>query len=289
MPSATAILQLVDKGFLSLDTKTSDLLKDRQGQPWAGNMGQIRLRHLLSFTSGISGEVPASEGSDLTLDEAVTRIYESQQITATAPGSTFFYGNTHLRIAARMAEVATGKPWRTIFYEQLQAPLGWGVTSTFGGGTNPNPAGSLACTGLEYTRFLMLQLRKGLDGNNRLLSEALITQQRADGFGPATTIAYSPYILTGRVNHYGFGGWVEAANGAAPSASNPVQRFSSTGKFGWAPWIEVGVGQAWAAVIMCQQPDASASFLPSETLKIQLAALVPSALAQNPPVVRAVP
>jgi CubicO group peptidase (beta-lactamase class C family) len=289
MPSATAILALVDKGVLSLDTRTSELLKDRQGQPWAGTMGQIRLRHLLGFTSGISGDIPASEGGDITLDEAVTRIYESQQATAAAPGSTFFYGSTHLRIAARMAEAATGKPWRTIFYEQLQAPLGWGVTSTFGGGANPNPAGSLACTGLEYTRFLMLQLRKGLDGGNRLLSEALVLQQRADAFGPATTLAYSPYVLTGRVHHYGFGGWVEAANGAAPSATNPVQRFSSTGKFGWAPWIEVGGGQAWAAVIMCQQSDAPTSFLPSETLKLQLAALIPAALAQNPPVVRVVP
>lgn len=289
MVSGTVLLQLVDKGLLSLNTKTSDLLKDRQGQPWSGAMGQIRLRHLLSFTSGISGDIPASDPSDITLDEAVTRIYEDQRATASTPGSYFFYGNTHLRIAARMAEVATGKPWRTIFAEQLQQPLGWGAASTFGGGTNPNPAGSLACTGQEYTRFLMMQLRKGLDGSNRLLSENLIVQQRSDGFGPATTIAYTPYALTGRVNHYGFGGWVESANGAAPSATNPVQRFSSTGKFGWAPWVEVGNGQSWAAVIMCQQADLPFSFLPSENLKLQLAGLVPAALAQNPPVVRTVP
>jgi hypothetical protein len=68
-----------------------------------------------------------------------------------------------------------------------------------------------------------------------------------------------------------------------------VQRFSSTGKFGWAPWIEVGNGQNWAAVIMCQQSDQPASFLPSENLKLQLAGLIPAALAQNPPVVRPVP
>ncbi|MBK8724719.1 MAG: serine hydrolase [Holophagaceae bacterium] len=289
MVSGTVLLQLVDKGLLSLDTKASDLLKDRQGQPWSGAMGQIRLRDLLSFTSGISGDVPTSDPADITLDEAVLRIYEDQRATAASPGSRFYYGNTHLRIAARMAEVATGKPWRTIFFENLQQPLGWGALSTFGNGTNPNPAGSLACTGLEYTRFLMVQLRKGLDGNARLLSENLITQQRSDGFGPATTIIYTPYALTGRVNHYGFGGWVEAANGAAPSATNPVQRFSSTGKFGWAPWVEVGNGQSWAAVIMCQQADAAFSFLPSENLKLQLAGLIPAALAQNPPVVRAVP
>lgn len=289
MVCGTVLLQLVDKGILGLDTRTSDLLVDRQGRPWSGAMGQVRLRHLLSFTSGISGYVDASEPADITLDEAVTRIYEDQRSTASAPGSYFYYGNTHLRIAARMAEVATGKPWRTIFYEQLQAPLQWGLFSTYGGGTNPSPGGSLACTGQEYTRFLMMQLRKGLDGSKRLLPESLIAQQRSDALGLSTPLAYTPYATTGRVNHYGFGGWVETANGMAPSPSNPVQRFSSTGKLGWAPWIEVGSGQAWAAVIMCQQEDQLWSFLPSEDLKLQLAGLIPAALAQNPPVVRTVP
>ena len=51
----------------------------------------------------------------------------------------------------------------------------------------------------------------------------------------------------------------------------------------------MGNGQTWAAVIMCQQADLPLSYLPSENLKLQLAGLIPGALAQNPPVVRAVP
>ncbi len=289
MVSGTVLLQLVDKGALSLDTKTKDLLKDRTGQPWSGNMGEIKLRHLLSFTSGINGDVLASEPATITLEEAVTRIYEDQRTSASVPGSTFYYGSTHLRIAARMAEVATGKSWRQLFDENLRIPLGWSSLSTYGGGTNPNPAGSLACTGLEYTRFLMMQVRKGLDGSTRLMSEELVNQRRQDAFGPATTIAYTPYVLLQRTNHYGFGNWVETQNGAAPSATNPIQRVSSTGKFGWAPWLEIGIGQNWAAIIMCQQPDASLSFLPSENLKLQLAPLIQAAVAQHPPVVRTVP
>lgn len=287
--TATLLLRLVDQGALDLDARTSDRLRDRSGQPWSGPMGQIRLRHLLSFTSGIRGEVATSEGSDLTLEEAVQRIYDDQRGTAAAPGSTFDYGSTHLRIAARMAELATGKGWRQLFDEQLRIPLGWGVLSTYGGAGNPNPAGSLACTGLEYTRFLMLQLRGGLDGGSRLISESLLQQQRADAFGPATVITYSPYALTGRVNHYGFGCWLETQGGQAPGPGQPVQRVSSTGKFGWAPWIEVGGATPWAAVIQCQQADAAGSFLPSESLKLALAPLVPAALAKNPPVLRAVP
>ena len=130
MVSGTLLLQLVDKGAMSLDTKAMELLKDRNNQPWAGNMGKIRLRDLLSFTSGISGDVLASEPTTITLDEAVTRIYEDQRATAMVPGSTFYYGSTHLRIAARMAEVATGKPWRQLFDENLPVPLGWSPSST---------------------------------------------------------------------------------------------------------------------------------------------------------------
>ena len=289
MVSGTVLLQLVDKGVLSLDTKTKDILKDRNAQPWSGNMGEIKLRHLLSFTSGINSEVLSSEPTTITLDEAVTRIYEDQRSTASVPGSTFYYGSAHLRIAARMAEVATGKSWRQLFDENLRVPLGWSALSTYGGGTNPNPAGSLACTGLEYTRFLMMQLRKGLDGSARLMSEDLVNQRRLDAFGPTTTIAYTPYVLLQRTHHYGFGNWVETQNGAAPSATSPIQRVSSTGKFGWAPWIELGNGQNWAAIIMCQQPDAALSFLPSENLKLQLAPLIQAAVAQQPPVVRNVP
>lgn len=74
---------------------------------------------------------------------------------------------------------------------QLRQPIAHGVLSTYGGAANPNPAGALACTSVEYARFLMMQLRQGLDGGNRFLTAATIRQLRADAFGPATTIAFS--------------------------------------------------------------------------------------------------
>ena len=155
MVSATVFLRLAEQGLLPLETQTKALLVNRQGKPWSGNMGDIRVRQLLSFTSGISSDVLASEDTTITLDEAVKRIYDDQSPSASTPGSYFYYGGTtHMRIAARMAELATGKTWRQLFDEQLRLPLGWGVSSTYGGAANPNPAGGLACTGLEYTRFL---------------------------------------------------------------------------------------------------------------------------------------
>jgi CubicO group peptidase (beta-lactamase class C family) len=286
--SASVFLRLVERGVLSLDTQTKSLLLDRAGQPWTGNMGEIRLRHLLSFTAGISSDVPASEDAAITLDEAVLRIYEDQSPTASPPGSYFYYGgSTHMRIAARMAERATGLTWRQLYDEQLRIPLGWSAASSFVGAANPNPAGGLVCTGLEYTRFLMMQLRQGLGGNTRLLDAASIAAQRADAFGPATTIAYSAYTFLGKAYHYGFGNWLETANGQAPSAANPVNRWSSTGKFGWAPWITAD--GTYAAVIMTRQADLPTSFVPSENLKATLEPLIRAALGSNPQVIRMVP
>lgn len=274
--SATTILRLVDQGFLTLDTPTSALLTDAGSAPWAGNLGNAKLRHLLSFTTGISGDVPASEDNALTLDAAVKVIYADQAATAMPAGSYYHYGSSHLRIAARMAEVATGKTWAQLVRDQLGAPLGWPLWATYGG-PNYNPAGNLYIDGQNYVKFLNFQLRKGLYGNQRLLSEGLIDAQRADAFEASTTIAYSPYLTAqGKTYHYGFGNWLETAGGGAPSGGDPIIRWSSTGTFGWAPWV-AGDG-AYGAVIMTRQPLQGMTEA-SEALKAALDPLIRQALA----------
>jgi len=287
--TSTVILRLVAAGTFphGLDTQASELLVDSSGQPWTGHMGSITLRHLLSFTSGISGDNDASDQVLITLDAAVKQIYADSAATASAPGSYFYYGSTHMRIAARMAERATGKPWKQLFAEQLHDPMGWSADSIYsGGGPNPNPAGGLKCTGQEYMRFLLMQLRNGLDGSQVFLPPASILAQRTDGYGPSTTLVYSPYVaMTGRNYHYALGNWLETTYGGAPSASDPLLRHSSTGTFGWAPWI--AADGTYGGIIMTLQ--AQGNTLPSERLKAQLDPLVRAALVQAPPVIRSVP
>ena len=292
--TATVILRLVDQGVLDLDWKMSDYLKDRNGNPWSGNMGDIKLRNLLSFTSGISGDdvnttsSTSSEAYNITLAEAVYRIYDDQHAGASVPGSYFYYGNTHMRIAARLAEVRTGLSWEQIFEQQLRNPLGWSASSYYMNyAKNPNPAGGLKATGLEYMRFMMLQLREGLDGTTTLLPASLIAEQRTDQFLSTTSIAYSPYVaLAGLQYHYGLGNWRECSTPDDPSACDAALRVSSTGTYGWAPWIDVQ--ENYAGVIMTKQP-LQGTIKPSEDLKNELAGLIPGILALNPPVIRTVP
>jgi D-alanyl-D-alanine-carboxypeptidase/D-alanyl-D-alanine-endopeptidase len=291
--STTVILRLVDEGVFGtgadhgLDLPTSALLTDNGGLPWSGNLGNARLRHLLSFTTGISGDTTNVEICT-SIDQAVKLIYSTEAATAAVPGTYFYYGSNHLRIAARMAEIATGKVWNTIVRDELGDPLGWPATFKFFatplGTTNYDPAGNLYINGQEYAKFVCLQLRQGFYGNNRLVPEALIDIERTDGFGPTTYSAYSPYQavpLLGYAWHYGLGNWLETAGGGAPTPADPVIRWSSTGMFGWAPWV--AADGSYAAIIMTKQTSTGpgTGITPSENLKVQLAPLIRQSLASG--------
>jgi CubicO group peptidase (beta-lactamase class C family) len=59
--TATMIMQLVDEGLLSLDTTVSEVLPGaRLGTADVG--GQVTVRHLLTHTSGIDGDVFTDTG-----------------------------------------------------------------------------------------------------------------------------------------------------------------------------------------------------------------------------------
>ena len=65
-------------------------------------------------------------------------------------------------------------------------------------------------------------------------------------------------------------------------------RVSSTGKFGWAPWVSMD--GSYAGLILTRQPiTVLYGAVPSENLKVQLDPLIRAALATNPPVIRTIP
>ncbi|HTL97924.1 MAG TPA: serine hydrolase domain-containing protein [Holophagaceae bacterium] len=294
--ASTVILRLVDEGVFphGLDTTAGELLKDSGGHAWSGNMGSATLRDLLSFTTGIPGDDPNADVQlplTFSLAQAVQDIYADDSASASAPGTYFDYGSTHLRIAAEMAEVATGKSWNQIFTEQVHDPMGWATGCTFDTlhptCQNPDPAGDLSCTGIDYMRFVAMELRGGVDGGSAFLQPGTWTAQRTDGFEAGTTIDGSPYKTSfGDTIHYALGNWIGTADGKPESAANPPIWYGSTGSFGWAPWVTAD--GAYGAIIETKQP-AKGQYAPSENLKAQLDPLIRAALAAHPVVIRTVP
>jgi D-alanyl-D-alanine-carboxypeptidase/D-alanyl-D-alanine-endopeptidase len=231
MVSGLTILRLVDQGFLSLDSTTGGVLG------WTGPQAAITLRQLLSFTSGMQPEAPCTSLPNLSLADCVQAI--SQMDLVAAPGTRFDYGSTHLQVAARMAEVATGAAWADIFNTQIKAPLGLGSDMTYYtaprqsiGTSNPLIAGGLRATMNEYAKVLSLEFNRGTWQGQRLISDALFTEQGTEPF-PNAVIGNSPFEKAGLDFHYGLASWLECT---PPAVNCPV--VSSPGAFGFTPWVD---------------------------------------------------
>jgi CubicO group peptidase (beta-lactamase class C family) len=226
-----AILRLVDQGKLSLDSSTGQVLG------WKGPQAVITLRHLLSFTSGLPPRDACTLRPGITLAECVESLAKLKLVAS--PGTRFDYGNTHLHVAARMAEVATGKTWDGIFGAELRAPLGIAPQAVFytwprrpEGTTNPLIAGGLQMTMNEYARVLELEYHRGLYRGQRLIGDALFSAQASEPY-PDAVIGDTPVGRIGLDYHYGLASWLECP---PPAVNCPVQ--SSPGAFGFTPWVD---------------------------------------------------
>jgi CubicO group peptidase (beta-lactamase class C family) len=232
MVAGLVMMRLVDQGFLTLDSTTGAVLG------WTGPQGAITLRQLLSFTSGLEREAPCTLLVGITLADCVATI--SQQAMVAAPGTRFDYGSTHLHVAARMAEVATGATWASLFATQLKTPLGltspdlaWYTAPRQALGiSNPLVAGGIRATMDEYAKFLALDFNRGVHQGNRLIGDALFTAQSTEPY-PDAVIGNSPFANAGINFHYGLAAWLECT----PPATNCAV-LSSPGAFGFTPWFD---------------------------------------------------
>ena len=104
--TATMMMQLIDEGLLSLDTTVSEVLPGaRLGTADVG--GQVTVRHLLTHTSGIDGDVFTDTGRG---DECVERYVGllAEVPSVFTPGATYSYCNSGYVLLGRIIEVLDG-------------------------------------------------------------------------------------------------------------------------------------------------------------------------------------
>lgn len=269
--AGVALLRLIDRGFLSLDSTTGAVLG------WAGPNATITLRHLLSFTSGLPPEHVCSLRADITLAECVDSIALTT-LTA-APGARFDYGSTHLHVAARMAEVVTGNTWNQIVSLELLQPLALPnlVYYTYPrqaiGTDNPLVAGGLRASMNEYARVLQFTFDRGAWQGNQLMASALFDLQAIEPF-PAAVIGNSPAQSIGFNFRYGLAAWLECA-----TPTTGCTTISSPGAFGFTPWLDRQNGYF---AILGMELDNSTNGIVSFAMGLeqQLKPLIVAALAQ---------
>ena len=230
--SGLVLFELIRRGDLTLASTTGDVLG------WTGPNAAITLEQLLSFTSGLPPEDPCTRVARMSLAACVNSL---EATTPEAPPATRFdYGSTHLHVAARMAEVVTGRGWGELFDEILATPLGFSADAAYFtfprqalGQINPLIAGGLRMTMNEYARLLQLGLQRGVFGELTLGTPELFDAQLREPFDVTITRASSPLLALGFPFHYGLTAWLEC-----DTPRTGCERASSPGAFGFTPWFD---------------------------------------------------
>ncbi|MCU0697435.1 MAG: serine hydrolase [Myxococcaceae bacterium] len=247
--SAMVLFEVIRRGQLTLDSTTGQVLG------WTGPKAAITLRQLLSFTSGLPPNNLCTS-NPLTTLAACVNVLSGVTLEA-PPGTRYDYGSTHLHVAARMAEVVTGKTWPQLFDEVARQPLGLSSETEYfcaplqrAGRQNPLVAGGLVITPNEYAKLLLVNAGRGTLGTTVIGAPALYDEQGKEPF-PGVTVGVSPVQALGLPFRYGLGAWLECAT---PGQGCAV--ISSPGAFGFTPWVDRQAGHA--AMLVTQEMRSSA-------------------------------
>ncbi|MFI6503254.1 serine hydrolase [Nonomuraea typhae] len=126
--TATQLMQLAERGLLTLDTPVAELLPEFKVAD-AEVTKTVTVRHLLSHTSGIDGDLFLDTGRG---DDCVEKyVAACADLAQNHPlGVTQSYCNSGFIVAGRIVERLTGKVWDTALREQIIEPLGLTHTVT---------------------------------------------------------------------------------------------------------------------------------------------------------------
>lgn len=233
--AAATIAVLVDEGKLQWTDQVKKYLPQ-----FTDAKGEATLAQLLSHTAGYPDYQPADKPIDIdqTLQGSVAQIVLLP--ADTMPGTSFKYGGLAMNVAGRMAEIATGKVWETIFQEKIAIPLRMKATRftpvDSSGGHAPMLGGGARSTLQDYANFLSMIINEGMFEGKKILSGKSIAFMQEDQVQNAFVVKddlVQKVHAVKRNDIYGLGEWREevSTNGEAMLISSP----SWAGAY---PWID---------------------------------------------------
>lgn len=126
MYTVSAIMSLVEQGEVTLNTLASDVLPKFTGE----GRETIRLRHLLTHTSGLIYESPEMEKrliDNVPLEHLIEEAYTAPLVFKT--GNSLKYADYNTLIAGQIIEVITGKSLPELVHDLVLQPMK--LTETF--------------------------------------------------------------------------------------------------------------------------------------------------------------
>lgn len=229
--TTATVLSVVGDGKLGLDDRVAQYLPAFRDPP----LDAITLRQCLSCTSGLPARAPGLFQRNATMDGVVRRIADGG--VEDPPGTALRYGGAGFQVAARVAEVVTGKDWDTLFDERIRQPLHLRQTRYGSEGSSRVPfvGGGGRSTAREYIRFVAMLAARGRCEQTQIIPAELVDEMFRDAID-GLAIASTPYD-DGGVIRYGLGTWIERKD-----ASGKAMIVSDTGAFGFTPWIDRDLG-----------------------------------------------
>ena len=192
--NATAVMQLVERGKLSLDEYIAGYLDFELPRRFPD---KLTLRHILTHTAGFQEsfkQLPADSGKGVALRDWVSRMTPAQIYR---PGTVTSYSNAGVDLAGYIVERASGVPFAEYVRANILEPLG--MTSSSIAEPLPaelrarlskeyptvadsagefeilqgEPSGNLSATATDMTRFAIAHLALGArPDSGRILGEA---------------------------------------------------------------------------------------------------------------------
>lgn len=309
--TAIGIMMLADEGKLSVDDPVEKYLPEFRGQMLVAERTAdavtlkkparpVRIRDLLTHTSGLAGQYPAGLADvytkrNRTLSE--TTIAISQTPLQFEPGSKWSYCNPGIDTLGRVIEVVSGQSYEDFLQKRLFGPLQMTQTTFHPSpeqlkhlavtydkkdgkltpapntlidykkdSKHPIPAGGLFSTGSDLAKLYAMMLNKGTRGNTRFLSEKAVEEM---------TKVQTGDLKAGFVDGMGFGyGWGVVREPKGVTAMLSPGSYGHGGAFGTQAWIDPK--QDVFVILLIQRtglPNADGSKMREEFQTLAVAAL----------------
>ncbi|WP_198421195.1 serine hydrolase domain-containing protein [Mesorhizobium carmichaelinearum] len=226
--TATMVMQLIDERRLELDSTVAQLLPGvRVGVDDVAD--QITVRHLLTHSSGIDGDLMFDTGrGDDCLAKFAAQLADVAQIHPV--GTAYSYCNAGFTLLGRIIEVLDGTGWDKALRRRLVEPLGLTATVTLpeeallfraavGHQAHPHagkpvhtwglmrsdgPSGLITQSADDLLTFAELHLNHGVTGAGRsVLSADAVAAMLVEQVRPPVTSAPFAVGLTWRMSEWG--------------------------------------------------------------------------------------
>jgi CubicO group peptidase (beta-lactamase class C family) len=263
--TAIAAVICAERGLLNLDDNVDrwlpNLAKQKVQTPEGPKERRraITVRHLLTHTSGLTGNDPGGLDDDqkrkLTLAEYCAKF--GDDLLQSEPGERISYSGPGIAAAGRIVELATGKKLEDFLAQEIFVPLGMKDTTFFAptsmhprialmyearngrfekfdstpyrpGARYANPAGGLYSTADDMANLMDCLLAGGVWKGKRLLSPAGITS--------LTTLQSGTLNMDGSEAQGYALGFTVVRSSAGASHFKPIGSFGHTGAFGTEFW-----------------------------------------------------